>query len=118
MMSMTGTYDNAASGQVAAWRKDPFTYSPPGDKYHVFIDDAFHMSFTGALAQQNSEIMRRPLVARFVGGTDQKMVFDYVKIASIAFWDAYLKGDAKAKQYLISDSLISFSHHSVKLDRK
>src|SRR3989442_6797784 len=118
LMSMTGTYDNAASGQVAAWRKDPFTYSPPGDKYHVFIDGAFHMSFTGALAQQNRELMRRPLVGRFVGGTDQKMVFDYVKIASIAFWDAYLKGDPKAKAYLKYDSLISYSKNSVKIDQK
>src|SRR5262245_46918034 len=55
MMSMTGTYDNGAMQQVASWRKDPFTYSPPGDKYHVFIDNAFHMSFTGALAQGGDE---------------------------------------------------------------
>ena len=119
MMSMTGTYDNGASGQVAEWRKDPFTYSPPGDKYHVFIDDAFHMSFTGALAQADSvQSVRRPLVARLAQRTDQKAVFDYVKIASIAFWDAYLRNDPKAKTYLKSDALIDYSRNSVKIDRK
>ena len=104
---------------MASWREDPFTYSPPGDKYLVFIDGAFHMSFTGALAQaDNSQLARRPIVARLVGRTDQKAVFDYVKIASIAFWDAYLKTDANAKAYLKSNSLIDYSRNSVKIARK
>ena len=118
MMSMTGKYDNGASGQMAEWRKDPFTYSPAGDQYHVFIDEAFHMSFTGALAQENPELANRPVVARLVSRTDQKAVFDYVKIASIAFWDAYLKDEPKAKTYLKSDSLIAYSNKSVTIDRK
>jgi predicted dienelactone hydrolase len=121
MMSMTGTYDNGAMNQVAEWRKDPFTYSPPGDKYHVFIDNAFHMSFTGVLADKNgarSRLSQRPLMAQLVGQTDQKAVFEYVKIASIAFWDAYLKDDMKAKTYLKTNELVSYSNNSVKIDQK
>jgi len=118
MMSMTGKYDNGASGQMAEWRKDPFTYSPPGDKYYVFIEAAFHMSFTGALAQENPQLANRPMIARLVERTDQKAVFDYVKFASIAFWDAYLKDDPKAKAYLKSDSLVDYSKNSLKIDRK
>ena len=92
MMSMTGTYDNGASGQIAAWRKDPFTYSPPGDKYHVFINDAFHMSFTGALAQAEApRNARQRFNSRLAERTDQKAVFDYVKIASIAFLGCLLE---------------------------
>src|SRR5713101_2146455 len=118
-MSMTGSNDTGVMGQLASWREDPFTYSPPGDKYLVFIDGAFHMSFTGALAQaDNSQLARRPMMARLVGRTDQKAVFDYVKIASVAFWDAYLKTDARAKAYLKSNSLIDYSRNSVKLSRK
>src|SRR5215510_9540219 len=49
MMSMTGSKDGL--GPLPNWRKDPFTYSPPPDKYFVFIDGATHMSFTGALAE-------------------------------------------------------------------
>ena len=118
-MSMTGSNDTGVMGQLASWREDPFTYSPPGDKYLVFIDGAFHMSFTGALAQaDNPQLARRPIVARLVGRTDQKAIFDYVKIASIAFWDAYLKNDANAKAYLKSNSLCDYSRKSVRLDRK
>lgn len=118
-MSMTGSNDTGVMGQLASWREDPFTYSPPGDKYLVFIDGAYHMSFTGALAQaDNSQLGRRPIVARLAGRTDQKAVFDYVKIASIAFWDAYLRNDAKAKAYLKSDSLLEYSKNSLKVDRK
>jgi predicted dienelactone hydrolase len=121
MMSMTGTYDNGAMNQVAEWRKDPFTYSPPGDKYHVFIDNAFHMSFTGALVDNKGEggrLAERPIMSRLVERTDQKAVFDYVKIASIAFWDAYLKDDANAKTYLKTNGLVSYSNNSVKVDQK
>jgi predicted dienelactone hydrolase len=118
LMSMTGTYDNGAMNQVAQWRKDPFTYAPPGNKYHVFIDEAFHMSFTGALAQPNGQFSRRPLVTRLAQNTNQKAVFDYVKIASIAFWDAYLKNDPRAKAYLMSELLRNYSKNSVAIDRK
>src|SRR5258707_2899102 len=117
-MSMTGSNDTGVMGQLASWREDPFTYSPPGDKYLVFIDGAFHMSFTGALAQENPQLARRPVMARLVGRTDQKAIFDYVKIASIAFWDAYLKNDTSAKAYLKSSSLMEFSRDSLRLDRK
>lgn len=123
MMSMTGTYDTGAGNQMASWRKDPFSYSPPGDKYHVFIDNAFHMSFTGALVDdKDSEARRRlaqrPLMSRMVDHTNQKVVFDYVKIASIAFWDAYLKDDAKAKEYLKKNLIAEYSRDSVKVDMK
>ena len=53
--------------------------------------------------------------------TDQKAIFDYVKyvkIASVAFWDAYLKTDAHVKAYPKSNSLIDYSRNSVKLSWK
>ena len=119
MMSMTGSNDTGMGGLLADWRKDPFTYSPPPDKYFVFIDGAFHMSFTGGLAEpQIVQGPRRQLISRLAKGTDQKAVFDYVKIAGIAFWDAYLKDDAQAKAYLKSNSLVDYSGKSVILDRK
>jgi predicted dienelactone hydrolase len=117
MISMTGSNDTGAMGQMASWRKDPFTYSPPGDKYHVFIDGALHMSFTGILTQSQAN-PARPFLNQLAQRTDQKAVFDYVKIASIAFWDAYLKSDVKAKAYLKSDALGSYSKSAVKIDRK
>ena len=119
MMAMSGNKDAGVMGQLANWRKDPFTYSPPPDKYLVWIDDAFHMSFTGVLAEpQTAQGLRRALISRLAESTDQKAVFDYVKVASIAFWDAYLKDDAEAKGYLKSDTLVRYSNKSVSVDRK
>jgi len=118
MMVMTGSNDRGLMGQPVSWRTEPFTYSPAGDKYLVFIDGAFHMSFTGMLTQPNNRLNNRPLLARMIAQTDQQAIFDYVKIGSLAFWDAYLKDDAKAKSYLKSDSLAQYSNKAIKLDRK
>jgi hypothetical protein len=51
-------------------------------------------------------------------GGDQKVIFGHVKIATLAFWDAYLKGEPDAKAYLGADSLRTESHGTVKLLRK
>ncbi len=118
MMVMTGSNDRGLMGQPVSWRTEPFTYSPPGDKYLVFIEGAFHMSFTGMLTQPNNRLSNQPLLARMIAQTDQQAIFDYVKIGSIAFWDTYLKDDARAKTYLKSDSLVQYSEKKVKLDRK
>jgi len=117
MMSMTGSKDGL--GPLPNWRKDPFTYSPPPDKYFVFIDGATHMSFTGALAEPaGAQGPRAQLFARMTQGTDQKAIFDYVKIASLAFWDTYLKDEAKARVYLKSNSLVDYSNRGLQLERK
>jgi len=45
-------------------------------------------------------------------------IFDYTNSASLAFWDAYLKGDARAKSYLQSDALEKSSHGAANLSRR
>jgi predicted dienelactone hydrolase len=78
----------------------------PGDKYHLFIEDANHMSF----------ITPRALLP---GRAEQDgAIFDYTNSASLAFWDAYLKGDARTKSYLQSDALEIYSHGTAKLSRR
>lgn len=102
MMTMTGSKDRGARRQGPDWKKEPFDYSPPGDKYHVFIEGAHHGSFSG----------------RFARADEQKIILDYIKSATIAFWDAYLKQDKTAKAYLQSDALEAYSNYKVKLSRK
>jgi predicted dienelactone hydrolase len=102
-MGMTGSMDSL--GQVAspAWHKTPFERSQPGEKYHLFIEGANHMSFITPQTQ---------LPGR---AGQSEAIFDYTNSASLAFWDTYLKDDARAKSYLQSSALEKTSHGAVKL---
>jgi len=105
-MGMTGSLDSLGPVASPAWHKTPFERSQPGDKYHLFIEGANHMSF----------ITPRTL---WPGRAEQGgNIFDYTNSASLAFWDAYLKGDVRAKSYLQSDALEKSSHGAAKLSRR
>jgi predicted dienelactone hydrolase len=106
LMSMTGSLDNGATHQGPGWKKIPFDRSQPGDKFHLFIEGASHMSFITA---------QTLLPAR---AAQAEAILGYTNSASLAFWDAYLKDDAPAKQYLQSDALPNSSHNAVKLSRR
>ncbi|MGH7149457.1 MAG: alpha/beta hydrolase family protein, partial [Planctomycetota bacterium] len=116
MLNVTGSLDRGAGGQDPAWRKDPFDLSPPGDKYHLFIEGAHHGSFTGRFAREGA---RRPgLRDRRRSGADGKEIFEWVEVATLAFWDAYLKGEPGAKAYLRTDDLERRSRGAATLDRR
>lgn len=106
LMSMTGSLDSGANGQGPNWKKIPFERSQPGDKYHVFIEGASHMSF----------IVARTLMP--VRAREGEAILGYSNAASLAFWDAYLKADTAAKDYLRSNALPDDSHGAVKLFRR
>ncbi|MDQ3623097.1 MAG: hypothetical protein M3463_11485 [Verrucomicrobiota bacterium] len=129
LMSVTGSLDRGAQGQGPEWRRDPFKHSPPGGKYHVFIEGAHHGSFTGRFAEaapgnesagSGSGARPRNLSPqRMVGrGGDQKTIFEWVKQATTAFWDAQIKADATAKAYLDSRKLTELSSGHLQLFRK
>lgn len=106
LLSMTGSLDLGAGNQGPEWKKIPFERSQPGAKYHVFIDGANHMSFIGAMTN-------------LPGRTAQSdSILGYTNAASLAFWDAYLKADSGAKNYLQSNALADFSHATVKIFRR
>ncbi len=88
MMTITGTRDQGVGGQGVEWKKEPYKYSPAGDKYLVVIDGANHFSFGGGL------------------GTRDGSITDIVKLCSTTYWDAYLKESGSAKKYLKSDLLV------------
>ena len=87
MMTITGTRDQGAGGQGVDWKKEPYQFSPKGDKFLVVIDGANHLSFGGGLGPRASAPA------------------EVVKLCSIQYWDAYLKDSAAAKKYLQSDRL-------------
>lgn len=129
MMVMTGSRDQGAQGQGPDWKRQPFDYSPPGNKYLILIEDANHFSFSGRLTDGNGFGNRGnfPRENRRFGGRlrqrlgvgiyrgDQEAIFDYVKIASLAFWDTYLKSDENAEVYLNEQVLEDYSQGKVSI---
>lgn len=85
---MTGTKDDSPIGDTkAADRRVPFDFCNASDQYLVTFKDGDHMIFSGRGRLGGS------------GGNDA-LFHDLICAASVAFWDAYLKGDAKAKTWL------------------
>jgi predicted dienelactone hydrolase len=78
-------------------RIDAFNNMPPGDKYYLLFDGAYHSSYNDY----------RPSGRRGLRQDRQTIdnIHTYLESTSLAFWDAYLKQDNAAKQYLQSDVL-------------
>jgi dienelactone hydrolase len=100
MMTITGTEDRGVGGQSVEWRKEPYKYSPAGDKYLIVIEGANHMSYGGAL--------------RIRGGG----VTEIVNLSTTKYWDAYLKNSQEAKEYLQSGKLVKDFAGKCTLDKK
>ena len=83
---MTGTKDDSPIGDTrAAERRIPFDHTKhSAAAYLLTLNDADHMTFSGRLVERDGD-------AGFQNLT---------RIASTAFWDAYLKDDAAAKKWL------------------
>ncbi len=119
MLYMTGSRDmGVGKEEDPAWRKTAFTDSPPGNKYFVEIEGANHLSFTGRLGTfersstplteprdtmgtgrsnlADTSAARRPEVGFGAG----RNTFRIIRDVSTSFWDAYLKGDNKGKEFL------------------
>jgi predicted dienelactone hydrolase len=117
---MTGSKDNGPiAGEDPAWRHTAFQYTPPGNKYFVEIEGATHMSFTGRLGmfEQAPRAIDQPRDSMGPNGRGNladtgearrgnvsygggRNTLRYIRDLSLAFWDSYLKDNAKAKEYL------------------
>ena len=106
MMVMTGSLDSRGDGQGPEWRKQSFLSSPQGDKFLVYLEGARHNSFTG-----RATIDREYLEA-------EARIFAGVKLASLMFWDSYLKGDQAAIGFLAHKGLESASGGIAGLSRR
>ena len=107
MLVMTGSKDGPTrTGQPAEWRKKPYELSPKGDKHLVWVEGLDH-GF-GGITGVNVNLKNQP----------NEDHVRYTKIATLAFWDAYLKDSKEARAYLESDKLPTFSKQTLKLERK
>lgn len=100
LMLMTGTRDMGVAGLKPEQRIKPYELVRSVHKYAIVLDGGTHMTFTGNPARS---------------GREPAVLFDTVEMASLAFWDAYLKNSEKAETYLHSPNLIDFSNNKAKL---
>jgi dienelactone hydrolase len=117
LMNITGSNDRVSGAKglngerwLPDTKTESFKFSRPGDKYLVFIEGAYHG--LGGISGQNTQF------ARTVGGPGNSRHISYVKTASLAFWDFYLKSDKQAKNYLESKKLEQFSKGEAVLSRR
>ena len=124
MLLLSGTQDQGWDGEPASWRLEAFKYMHLGDKYQVLIEGAHHASYDENKAR--GQVLHR-LVTRNFQTSDvdmadywkrQKRIRNYVQISSIPFWDAYLKHEDSAKEFLQSDALQVLSGGEISISRK
>ena len=130
MLVAAGTRDPSPQLDPGEWRTEPYQFAPEGDKYCLFIKGANHLSYIGPLF---GGTMHDPLNRGVIGkslrsvpealahvdpGFDQTAIFEYTRIATTAFWDAYLKDDSKAKTFLRSRALPGYSQNRLEWEWK
>lgn len=82
---MTGTQDNSPIGETtAAERRIPFDETSHAETCLVIFKDADHMVFSGHLIPRATDADYQALICA----------------GSVAFWDAYLRGNGGAKEWL------------------
>jgi predicted dienelactone hydrolase len=92
-LHMTGTRDDSPIGQTKAGdRRLPFDYTNSSDQYLVTFQDGDHMVFSD----------HQRLLSR---GAQDGRFHDLIRLATTAFWDAYLKGEAAARGWLTGGGL-------------
>jgi predicted dienelactone hydrolase len=92
-LHMTGTRDDSLIGETKAReRRLPFDHTNGSDQYLVTFQDGDHMIFSD----------HQRLFGR---GTQNPRFHNLICLATTAFWDAYLKGDAAARDWLTGGGL-------------
>lgn len=90
-MLLTGTEDSSPIGESdPANRLKVFPALPAGSKYQLVLDGARHLAFTDRILR-SEQVPRNPLH------------HPEILAVTTAFWDAYLKRDAAAREWLDSD---------------
>jgi predicted dienelactone hydrolase len=91
-LHMTGTLDSSPIGETKVEeRRIPFDHMRNADEFLITFNGGDHMIFSGR--------------GMLPGGDKDESFQTYIAMSSIAFWDAYLMGDAKAKAWLRNGGL-------------
>jgi len=104
---ITGTNDRGLTGERWEWRLDPYKYARSKEKYLLVIEGAWH-GFGGITGVRRGAFPN--------AGPSNPTHVMYVKTASLAFWDAYLKKDNAAKRFLQSDAMTRHTNGQARLE--
>lgn len=107
LLVMTGSRDGPTrTGQPAEWRKKPYELSPPGDKFLVWVEGLDH-GYGGITGVRfNPKNQTNPDHVR------------WTRMATLPFWDTYLKDSEEARRFVASDALEKASNGSLTLSHK
>ncbi|HEX6177693.1 MAG TPA: hypothetical protein VF057_05000, partial [Thermoanaerobaculia bacterium] len=127
VMYMTGSADRGVTeAENEAWRRQAYELSPAGDKWYVSIAGANHYAFAGRVAipsvtatdtidpvLPDSRDPRDPRTRPAITGTQpyparrvdrgfysERALTNVIRTVSLAFWDTYLKNEARGREYL------------------
>ncbi len=129
LMVMSGTRDPGRPLLEGTWRLEPYLFSPPGNKYMVYLKGAHHLSYLGPGASDpeafvgplrgrvERALFKRTLALNSIG-TDPEHIYACVLAASTAFFDAYLKENRDAAAFLSSDAMVQLGQGIVTFERK
>jgi len=109
MMMITGSLDSSpmSEKQDANWRLKAWEYVPLGDKYLLWVNDAHHGfgGIAGKVRYRNA-------------GPNNEHQVAIVKTTALAMWDAWLKNDPAAKQWLHDAGDLRDGEQQAKVSRK
>jgi dienelactone hydrolase len=109
LIASGGTLDegNVGTGQIFPWewRMSPYTLAPPGDKYSVVLEKGDH--YLGGLVCREDR-----------GGEDDPEGAAIVRALQVAFLDAYLKDDRRARRFLQSSDVGALTSGRARFERK
>jgi hypothetical protein len=89
-LHMTGTKDSSPIGDTRPEeRRLPFDHSNGSDQYLITFTDGDHAIFSGR--------------GRLLTNPKDEQFHELICASSTAFWDAYLRGDSRAKSWLQKD---------------
>lgn len=109
VLTLTGTKDYGQGQMAAAWRRQPFDSIKGVPDYIVTIRDASHMTFADNAG------------AKIKGETpspDHAKHLRYVKMATTAFFDAYVRGDQTALKWIQGGELGKFDEGACVVEKK
>ena len=104
MLNITGSKDMGATTDDPNWKREPFLFAPPGDKYEVWMEGADHG--LGGISGN---------ISMFVENDDQKRI---VEQTTLAFWRAYIADDAEANAWLNSAGPSEFGTPILSFERR